>query len=83
MSGKDKVFIPEWGNKEKELSVTAAGDNNSPEFRLGLLAGLSRGGNYIANRDVNPTSVTFANGRRVFLNTDGFLDVEYVWEPSI
>jgi len=35
-------------------------------------------GNYVADREINPTSVTFANGRRVFLNSEGFLDVETV-----
>src|SRR5271168_1559633 len=40
-------------------------------------------GNYTADREVNPTSVTFANGRRVFLNSEGFLDVETVNEPRL
>src|SRR5580692_3337356 len=31
--------------------------------------------NYTADRECNPTSVTFANGRRVWLNSEGFLDV--------
>jgi len=31
--------------------------------------------NYTADKECNPTAVTFSNGRRVWLNAEGFLDV--------
>lgn len=34
-------------------------------------------GNYVANRETNPTEIKFANGRRVFINSEGFLDTDF------
>lgn len=33
------------------------------------------GSNYVANQEINPTLITFANGRTVSLNHQGYLDV--------
>lgn len=40
------------------------------------------GTNYIADKECNPTSVTFANGRRVWINSEGFLDVGWTEKPA-
>ena len=47
-----------------------------------LKAELAASGNYIADREVNPTTITFKNGRRVFLNSEGFLDVAALSEAG-
>jgi hypothetical protein len=70
----DAVFRTR-ADEENGCSVSVGG-SGSADFRRAMA--ISR--NYIADREVNPTSVTFANGRRVFLNLEGFLDVETVNE---
>ena len=62
---------------ENGQCVSVGGDPDNADYRRGFRIGMARSGNYVADREVNPTSVTFDNGRRVFLNGDGFLDVEY------
>ena len=49
------------------------GEATTADYRRGLQIGMALSGNYVADREVNPTSVTFDNGRRVFLNKAGFL----------
>lgn len=70
----DKLF-KQRAEEENGCSVSVGG-SSSPDFKRAMA--VSR--NYVADREINPTSVTFANGRRVFLNLDGFLDVETVNE---
>lgn len=52
-------------------------DNNPWANALEILKNRGSSGNYVANRETNPTEVKFENGRRVFLNADGFLDVDF------
>lgn len=63
---------------ENGQCISVAGDLDNADYRRGFRIGMAQSGNYVANREVNPTSITFANGRRVFLNNEGFLDVETV-----
>ena len=70
----DAVFKTR-AEEENGCSISVGG-SGSKDFKRAMA--ISR--NYIADRDINPTSVTFANGRRVFINSEGFLEVETVNE---
>lgn len=37
----------------------------------------TNGTNYVADREVNPTQIKFANGRRVWVNAEGGLDTDF------
>ena len=77
-----KTFIQR-ANEENGQCISVGGDPDNADYRRGFHIGMAQGGNYVADKEVNPTSVTFANGRRVFLNPEGFLDVEDVQtEPT-
>lgn len=56
------------------------GHANASGFRVPYghpLATAAGGTNYVADREVNPTQIKFANGRRVWINADGGLDTDF------
>lgn len=71
----DDAMFKKQAEEENGQNISVAGDSNNADYRRGFRIGMAQSGNHIADREVNPTSITFRNGWRVFLNSEGFLDV--------
>lgn len=60
------------------IVVKAFRESNAEAESLRARPGTDAGGtNYVADREVNPTQIKFANGRRVWVNADGGLDTDF------